>query len=370
MNIVVASEIELGSHRAHAINVVKTAGGFARLGHAVTLLCRPPADGRDPRSHLSDYCEPMLNVVAAPASASDPHSLGRWAAETARALNADCLYGRHFVAPVEAATIGIPAVLETHAHIDAVNPLLDAALRATHSDPPIAVSTINRRLRDHYIARGGHPERIHITPDGVDTGLFSPRPAPNPYTTPGPNLLYCGHLYDYKGIPTLLAAAARRPDLSFHLVGGAPEDLARVRTAAASLPNVTIHGHHPHATVPPFLWHADVLLLPPSARDPSASWTSPVKLGEYLASLRPIVASRIPGLTDWVSEPAVTWFTPDDPDDLLRAVDECLGEGDAAHARRTIAAGAMAAQFSYANRARRLLAAAFAASETTSEKAA
>ncbi len=358
MNIAAVSEIELGSHRAHAINVVKTAGGFARLGHTVTLLCRPPADRRPTADHLRDYGEPALSVITASATTSDPHSFGLWAAHTALSLRADALYARQFTAPALAAALHIPAILETHAHINAVNPLLDAALLATHNNPPIAVATINRRLRDHFISRGGHPARIHLIPDGVDTDHFSPRPAPNPFTTPGPNLLYCGHLYDYKGIPTILAAAQRRPDLRFHLVGGAPEDLARVRAAAAALPNLTLHGHVPHAHVPPFLWHADVLLLPPSANDPSAAWTSPVKLGEYLASLRPIVATRIPGLADWIDEPAVTWAQPDDPADLLRAADQCLNEPPAARGERTAAACRKAEEFSYQNRARRLLAAA------------
>ncbi|MEZ6235871.1 MAG: hypothetical protein R3B68_16955, partial [Phycisphaerales bacterium] len=39
LRVVCVGEFALGSRRAHAINVVKSAGGFARLGCEVTLLC-------------------------------------------------------------------------------------------------------------------------------------------------------------------------------------------------------------------------------------------------------------------------------------------------------------------------------------------
>ena len=42
MKILVASAFEASSQWAHAINTVKMAQGFARLGHAVTLVCRRP----------------------------------------------------------------------------------------------------------------------------------------------------------------------------------------------------------------------------------------------------------------------------------------------------------------------------------------
>jgi glycosyltransferase involved in cell wall biosynthesis len=259
-------------------------------------------------------------------------------------------------------------------------PILDECLRATRTG--LSVVTISPRLREHYIARGGEAARIHVVPDGVDLGLFSPRECESSFEGAGPHVVYCGHLYDYKGVPTVLEAAGLiglgafadvegvghsptppRPSprggggVRFHLVGGSHEDQTRVRATAAlnQIRNVRVHGHVPHSEVAPYLWHANVLLLPPSAKDPSANWTSPVKLGEYLASGRPIVASAIPGLKDWVDAPAVRWFEPDDARSLADAIVAALSETPAQTQARQAAAAHLAKSFSYPNRAGRIL---------------
>ena len=45
MRILVASAFEASSQLANAINTVKMAQGFARLGHQVTIICRQPPEG-------------------------------------------------------------------------------------------------------------------------------------------------------------------------------------------------------------------------------------------------------------------------------------------------------------------------------------
>ena len=56
--------------------------------------------------------------------------------------------------------------------------------------------------------------------------------------------------------------------------------------------------------------------MPPSLNHPSANFTSPVKLGEYLASETPILASDIPALVNFLSEEEVFFFRADDSKSL------------------------------------------------------
>ncbi|MCL4222068.1 MAG: glycosyltransferase [Phycisphaerales bacterium] len=353
MRIAVVSQIRPGSSLAHAINVIKTAGGFARLGHHVTLYtlaCEA--------EHPADlYHEPDLRWVAAPAldAANLDECFGRWAANAIAADAPDLVYARNFVAPLFLAERGIPVVVETHAHVGAINSLLDRTLHATHSSDALrAIITIAPILRDHYIARGGRSDRIHVVPDGVDIDLFT-TPQPAPWPTGAIRAVYAGHLFDYKGIPTILDAAALMPHVRFEMVGGLPGDIerARQRVAERLLPNVAMHGHVPHARVPAFVQHADVLLLPPSAREASRDWTSPVKLGEYLATGVPIACSSIPALTRVLREPLVRFCTPDDASSLADAIERSLLESPddpARHARI-----AHARTLSYAARAGAIL---------------
>src|ERR1051325_4800983 len=217
----VISELELGSHKAHAINVIKTAGGFARLGHKVTLLCRPPRwaardqGAIDPVPLLAQYGETELHVETQPFLWTDDDAgslaTGQWAAQRAHALSADLVYARHYAGALESLSRALPTVMETHAHVGATQPILDDCLRATHRG--LAITTISPRLRDHYIQRGAHPNHVHLIPDGVDLDLFTPKPSASPFQGSGPHAVYCGHLYDYKGIPTVLQAAACTSDI-------------------------------------------------------------------------------------------------------------------------------------------------------------
>lgn len=365
MRLAVVSDFALGSASAHAINVVKTAGGMARLGHEVTLLCGEPDPDADAapaarrvQRALEDHAEGRLCAVCMPGRAGPDRAgaFGAWAGEQLGAFEG--VYARHFDGALAALEARLPTVLETHAWVGDENPRLLACLKRTRGTPALEVSTISHRLRAYYIERGGAPERIRIVPDGVDYDLFArpAHPGPSPFRGQGPHAVYAGHLYESKGMSAIVDAARRTPAIRWHLVGGLPDDQARVAAQARGLDNLTVHGRVPHASVPAYLWHADVLLLPVSAKDPSCNWTSPVKLGEYLASGAPVVCSRVPALHDWLSD-EVTWCNPDDGADLARAAWAATTEPAEAKAPRLARAQSLARRLDYAQRARMLLSA-------------
>ena len=73
--------------------------------------------------------------------------------------------------------------------------------------------------------------------------------------------------------------------------------------------------------MPLSLKSADVLVLPNSNREKlSRAYTSPMKLFEYMASGRPIVASDVPSLREILDETNCYFFTPDDPESLAQVV--------------------------------------------------
>jgi glycosyltransferase involved in cell wall biosynthesis len=368
VRIAVVSECHVGSAWAHAINVIKTAGGFARLGHEVTILCRPHPDGIEPTTALGGYGESALAVETAPPSvrAGDASAFAQWAVGHAARMDAEFLYCRHFEAATLAATKGLSAALETHAYAGDRNPALLAALEATaHARRPLTIVTIHPALREYYASAGGSFERIHVVPDGVDVEMFSPPailPTP-PWSDDAPDrprAVYAGRLFAYKGVDTLAHAAALAPQWIVEILGGPQAEQERLESMIRTLgiSNVRLRGQRPLSEIPRWLWHAQALVLAPSALEPSAGWTSPVKLGEYLAAGPQIIASDIPGLRAWVDEPAVRWVAPDDAAALATGLQAALGERELVHIVRRNHARALAERFSYGRRASAIIIAA------------
>ena len=116
---------------------------------------------------------------------------------------------------------------------------------------------------------------------------------------------YAGHLYPWKGVDLLLDALAELPGVNGIIVGGHPaeSDLARLRNRAGELglgSRVTFTGMVRPREVTARLEPADVLVLPNPATAASERYTSPLKLFEYLAMGRPIVASDLPAFREVV----------------------------------------------------------------------
>lgn len=360
MNLLVVGAFEANAHVAHAINTVKMAQGFARLGHEVTILCRRPQRGAvDPAALAKAYglTEPLSWIQL-------PYLVGQhWVFALASLpvllrKKPDLVFARNYTVPLLSSRLGIATVAESHAHPDnRTAPFMHLVSTTPYPSFRLWV-TISRRLADHYVSLGVPRDKLIVLPDAVDLQLFE-RPAvtpPSPYYGEKKAVAYVGHLYDYKGIPTILEAAALLPEADFHLVGGLPQDIRRQKTRIRQMGlfNVTLHGLYPHGQIPPFLWNADVLLLPPSAKHPSAAWTSPVKMGEYLASGTPVVATAVPALRDWLTGDEVRFVAPDDAGELMDGILAVLRDPDYA-ARLSQAGLEKASTLSYRHRAARIV---------------
>ena len=365
MRILVASGFEASSLKAHAINTVKMAQGFARLGNNVTIVCRQAPEGKvslEKLSKIYGLTEP-LHWIQLPSKIFryqiDKHwRFGMFALPIALGIRPDLIYARSYVFPWYSSKFGLVTVAECHADIDRHSKEFFHLVEASQHPAFHLWVTISHRLANYYQSQGVPEKKLIVLSDAVDLHLFQrpDRVPASPYRSDRANVAYVGHLYDYKGIPTILETAALLPQVSFHLVGGLDEDIDRQKKRAQELKlqNVVFHGLKPQVDVPNFLWNADVLMLPPSQYHPSAAWTSPVKLGEYLASGTPVVATDIVALRDWLSDDEVEFVEPDNPQAMADGIQRLLRDRDRAEKLR-LAGLQKAQQLSYEQRAKTIL---------------
>jgi glycosyltransferase involved in cell wall biosynthesis len=218
----------------------------------------------------------------------------------ARRSRADLVYTRSPLAARLAVAAGLPTLLETHLTGDEER--FEWAREAAQDPRLRGVVTITPELGERYQELGLPAQKLLVWPDAVDLRAFeSPQPRAVLRRRLGLPLdaflaTHCGSLGAERGIETLVQSVAARKDVTLLLVGGSPADLARVRELARGLPNVRLAGHVEHRLVPAYLAASDVLVASYSSRTPGAFHGSPLKLFEYMASGRPIVAADFPAL--------------------------------------------------------------------------
>jgi glycosyltransferase involved in cell wall biosynthesis len=114
-----------------------------------------------------------------------------------------------------------------------------------------------------------------------------------------PVALYTGNFEPYQGVETMARAAALSERAMFVLVGGEADDIASLksRLGPASLSRCRFVGKQAPETLPRWLALADVLVSPRTL-----GGNTPFKIYTYLASGKPIVATRLDTHTQVLSE--------------------------------------------------------------------
>lgn len=181
---------------------------------------------------------------------------------------------------------------------------------------------------------GVHAPRIFVAHHGVDALQFAPPASKNEcrmqlgFLQEKKYVLYTGHLFDWKGVYTLARASLfLPPDYTIVLVGGTSEDLKKFNAFLfqEKLTNVSALGFMHHEKIPVYLSAADVLVIPTSQRfEIGSQESSPLKLFEYMASGKPIVASHIPALAEVVTEKEVYFVPPDNAKALSQGIVEAF----------------------------------------------
>lgn len=124
---------------------------------------------------------------------------------------------------------------------------------------------------------------------------------------PEPRALFIGGVGPWIDLALLHRLAMQRPALQLVLVGPVETDVSRL----ADLPNVHLLGRQPYADLPQFLAGARVTLVPFAVESQVSESVNPVKVYEYLAADREVIATPIPEMRKF---DAAVWLVDDGPE--------------------------------------------------------
>jgi len=383
VRILYFADIRFPMDRANGIQTMQTCYALAARGHRVQLGVRADV-AEPPREPFVFYgLAPLAELEIHPVGVAGPSAIRRirfMAVALARALGArrhDVLMTRDL--GVASALLAIPRrlraplVYESHAYspvfAETAHELLSntkAASRTKRNRLSKRERTVWRRadgfvtttglLASELEERFGPRSNVATIPNGVRLESQVQQPAAQP--TAGPLVAYAGHLYPWKGVGVFVDALVRLPGVRGLVIGGRPSepDLVRVREEAGRLgvdERVTFAGLVGPSRVAGLLREADALVLP-TTDTRWARYTSPLKLFEYMAAGKPIVASDLPALREVLRDREnALLVAPGDPDALAAGIRRVLD--DPALARR-LASRALqdAATYSWERRAERL----------------
>lgn len=201
----------------------------------------------------------------------------------------------HEYASLVAAT-GWPALYDiTDDWMAAAPSARDAArIRAWEDELFARCDTVVVCSEDLRRSRQSRAREIEVITNGVDRELFT-TPAPRPTGMPSaPIAVYVGSLHaDRLDIELLLEVADAMSQLTVVLVG--PDSLdADSRGRLTSRSNITLTGPRPHAEIPAWMQHADVVIVPHRIT-PFTESLDPIKAYESRVVNTPTVATAVAG---------------------------------------------------------------------------
>lgn len=151
------------------------------------------------------------------------------------------------------------------------------------------IVTTAHLLQTYALTRNAN---VRLIPNAADVEHFSQpvsAEAPDPLTPP--IIGYMGNLAPWLDVELVYTIAQNRPEWTFALIGSGTADTQRL----ARLKNVRLLGEIPYSDLPRHLRKFNVCLIPFKIL-PVTAVTDPVKLYEYLAAGKPVVATNLPEL--------------------------------------------------------------------------
>jgi glycosyltransferase involved in cell wall biosynthesis len=337
--LVMMCDVDLGNADATRVHTVEVARGFAAEGLEVDLLARGP----DPRI-------PGVRYVRA--VGTDRQRIRRLASLNAqiirlllqRRATARRLYVRDRWTMMLSLVLGRLLGYRVVTQVDDVpldfSPTVDyfkRALVTTMGRLAHGIVAVTPQIKELLVDTYKVPsQKVAVLPNGADVDFFRPGARSDAIQRLGLDanlryIVFCGHFAPWMDFDTMLKAfalvAGRRPDARLVLVGDGNErsQIDRLLRELEIQDTVIITGYiHDRARVRDFITASVVALSAYRIEHRALISVSPVKLAEYLATGRAVVATDLPGLRETLVETGAGRVVPVNPVAMSEAILELL----------------------------------------------
>jgi glycosyltransferase involved in cell wall biosynthesis len=251
-------------------------------------------------------------------------------------FKADIYYTREWMIAMVMSFLGRPVIVEVHQSgtQSMSSRAVGAVARMSHRNSVLRVVTISEGLKQDLISLGAIPDKITVARGAVDIAKFDRLESMGAARTSTglpndkPIVMYTGHLTRARGVCMLIETARLVPEANFVIIGGTfgnDGECESELATAGDVSNIIWVGRIAPSQVAIHQAAADILVLPQVDEVGQA----PMKLYEYLASKRPVVASDIAPFREVVEEgESAVLFRPGDAILLAASIRRLLEDKD------------------------------------------
>ncbi len=342
--------LSAGGSLAHTHGVIEA---LRRRGHRVELWSTGDIAGTE---HLPRRRLPAAAFANLPAEAAELLSFA-WQRARFRRRPAEvtAIYQRYSLNNLLGVALarrwGVPLILEANAsevrwRTEWSALKYPAAARATEQAAFLGADrmrVVSENAANEVRAAGAPAARVRVVPNGVDVERFTEaKPRRLPFEDDAFVVAFCGLFYPWHGVVGLAQSFCLLhgavPDARLLLIGDGEDAAAALESLrrGGAFDAAHITGLVPSSSVPGWLQAVDVLVAPHVGNRNFVG--SPIKIFEYLASGRAIVATRVAQIEEILRhEETALLVPPDDPRALAGALERLAGDPELRHRLGTAA---------------------------------
>jgi len=337
MKILYIARSTIPSREANSIQVMKMCQAFADNGHDVVLLVPDKKQNNEPAVQKV-YTSYGVKECFTIKKLQSYHK--KWRAffeviEIKKALaefQPDVVYGRCSFGCTIACMNGYETMYEAHGPIWSSSTFKKYGfLLLSRNKNFKRLIVISNALKQLYINENIiHPNKIYVAHDGADEVADFDTKVKLYGNNDKINIGYSGHLYTGKGMEVIAQIAPLAKEFNFHIVGGTEKDIAYWKSVI-SADNVYFYGFQLQNDVAKYINSFDICLLPnqkivipcgkQDAKRNISNFTSPLKMFEYMAHKKAIIASDLPVLREVLNSSNAQLVPCDDIHGWLNALE-------------------------------------------------
>lgn len=325
---------------AHTLHMMKLCEAFAENGHNVFLIIPNHKDRRFKKdietgvTNLYVFYNVKMNFKIIEISLF-PYRGWKYlfpymALKHISDFNNSVVYTRHTEIATVSALAGIKIFIEYHhANINGkqIQKFYSKILYKISKLQKIVL--ISYALKDAFIQKGFNGNKLIVIPDASSI----PNTEEFIRFNQSPNQLsvgYVGSLYIGKGMEIITQIANKLPYAIFHIIGGIESDIEKWREIAVkkNLDNILFHDFVKQGDLSKYINSLQICLLP-NQKNVSflgnrhiniSDYTSPLKMFDYMAHGKPIIASNLPVLREVLNDTNAVFCDPENVEEWVDAI--------------------------------------------------